>query len=684
MYHSDLCSLHGKHDRLAVSVIWTVSADFEKIKSIWYGRTVIHNVQAMTYEQAHNILHDKEPDEEGKEPPPPLTAGGHVDKSRIKYLKSGLLILTKMSRKLRHNREVIGGALDLSSGDRGSELKFTLDSDGNPTRVLPKKELEIHHTIAEMMIMANSFVAKTIFERFPNIALLRIHRSVDVQGGNFEELESLLKAGGVQFDGKNNRALAQSLKRAKMNAEGSPVFSLFQSVATRAMNEAQYVCTGLHEGKIGLGHYGLGIDLYTHFTSPIRRYADIIVHRLLLASLSKRKPFEITFRRNDINLGGGKKNSMPDSQAISLLVGNGLRKEEVEIYNRLDAHEMLDVPIDGESELATGIRIDGSKVNKKEESQLVKDPYTPTRLAKICIRLNEQNRKAKSCSMQCQRLFLSLYFRNKIEFARAVVVKLRENGLIVYVPKFDVKGPVFLSDHSNVQIDPQLLRVSPSSGLPPSMSNVKGYNGQCLLNETNTKLELRIPGCQESIILKCLDVIRVQLSCDISDSISRVPPPRLHLISLQQKSPSKSHREHEKTIINSINVKSVEESNRPYQFKKITSACNSKKPSIFGVIESVSINLNLDEIPLRLVKSHKKYNSNNRVKAVPGRLAYGGFKNITNHSASSDLGQNCTALDIHTSVCMDDSRRIEREATARIQRLAAGKRNNKRAKALKK
>jgi DIS3-like exonuclease 1 len=138
---SDLCSLHGGVDRLAVSVIWTMSCDLETVKSVWYGRTVIHNCQAMTYDQAHNILHDKAPDEPGKLRPPPLTAGYPVDLAKVPQLKKDLTILRDLGRRLKRNREAVGGAVDLSSGDLGGELKFTLDKDGNPVAVKPKKEL---------------------------------------------------------------------------------------------------------------------------------------------------------------------------------------------------------------------------------------------------------------------------------------------------------------------------------------------------------------------------------------------------------------------------------------------------------------------------------------------------------------------------------------------------------------
>jgi exoribonuclease R len=109
----------------------------------------------MTYGQAHNILYDKPPDEKDKPLPPPLTAGTPVDFSNISDLKHDLSILTKLARRLKKDREQIGGAVDLSSGDQGSELKFTLDENNNPTRVTAKKQLEIHNTIAELMILVS-------------------------------------------------------------------------------------------------------------------------------------------------------------------------------------------------------------------------------------------------------------------------------------------------------------------------------------------------------------------------------------------------------------------------------------------------------------------------------------------------------------------------------------------------
>ena len=186
----------------------------------------------MTYDQAHNILHNQPPDDPSHPIPPPLTAGFPVDPSSVASLKQDLEVLTKLARKLRKDRELIGGAVDLSNGEMGRELKFTLDESNNPTRVTPKRELEIHHTIAEMMILANQWVASKIYDSFPDSALLRIHRNVEE--GRFEDLRDVLEAGKVAFDGSSNMALAASLQRADIqNAGNATVKSLFRSLATR-------------------------------------------------------------------------------------------------------------------------------------------------------------------------------------------------------------------------------------------------------------------------------------------------------------------------------------------------------------------------------------------------------------------------------------------------------------------
>lgn len=184
----------------------------------------------MTYDQADNILHDKPPEDPNVPPPPPLTAGSPVNRTSITKLKRDLTILTQLGRKLKAHREDYGGAVDLSSGDTGNELKFTLDASGKPSKVAVKEVKEIHNTIAELMIMANSSVAQTIYKYFPESALLRIHRNVEEE--RLDDLREVLIASGLTLHGNDNKALAKSLKDAQKSTKSNVVKSLFNSIAT--------------------------------------------------------------------------------------------------------------------------------------------------------------------------------------------------------------------------------------------------------------------------------------------------------------------------------------------------------------------------------------------------------------------------------------------------------------------
>lgn len=671
---SNLCSLHGNTDRYAVSVIWTLSPDLEQVKSTWYGRTVIHNIQAMTYEQAHNILHDKEPDNPN-EFPPPLTAGAPVDRSLIKDIKNDLTILTSLARKLRHRRETVGGAVDLSSGDRGSELKFVLDSDGRPTKVTPKKELEIHHTIAELMIMSNAFVAETIYKNFPDSSILRIHQKANVD--SFEELEKLLIANGMNFDGTSNKSLAKTLKEAAA-ANNTLQNSLFQSLAVRSMSEAQYICTGALEEGAQLSHYGLGIEMYCHFTSPIRRYADIAVHHLLLASLSKKETLDGSLTKTFTNV-----NLLPSSNAISILGGDGLGKQE-EIDISLDDNlndDFLDSLIEGTSDLVLN--------DTKEditEGTINHEPYSTTELSRICDNLNIQNRSAKTTSMDCQRLFLSLFFKNKTEVTEAIVVDLRRNGLIVYIPKFDMKGPLYLADRNGcVQINPKIINLPASSGLPPSagFTTLDGCrmfpDGKCSTFDLNdiskAKIEVSVPGCLKKLSFKYLDVLTVQVSCDLANTTARIPSPRFYLVS-QHYAP--------KASLGMINDDSKTNYVVPEEEKKEEDReRNDESLSIFKVLSSIELKPMVDA-PIRWEAKTKRVEVKERVQTIQGRMCFGGFKNAeskyNNYQSFESIHNRMSLEDYAKQGNYDASKRIEREATSRIQRKAAEKRNARRAK----
>ncbi|KAF3830632.1 hypothetical protein GH733_004451 [Mirounga leonina] len=192
--------------------------------------------------------------------------------------------LTDIARHIRAKRDHCG-ALELE----GVEIRVQLDEKKNIHDLIPKQPLEVHETVAECMILANHWVAKKIWESFPHQALLRQHPPPHQEF--FSELRECAKAKAFFIDTRSNKTLADSLDNA--NDPNDPIVNrLLRSMATQAMSNALYFSTGSCAEE-EFHHYGLALDKYTHFTSPIRRYADIVVHRLLMAAISKDKKMEI-------------------------------------------------------------------------------------------------------------------------------------------------------------------------------------------------------------------------------------------------------------------------------------------------------------------------------------------------------------------------------------------------------
>lgn len=699
---SDLCSLHGGIDRLAVSVIWILTPDFETVKSTWFGRTVIHNCAAMTYDQADNILQNKLPDKPGAPLPPPLTAGSPVDHRLIGALKQDLGILTKLARKLRRNREEVGGAVDLSSGESGNELKFTLDKNGNPTKVVPKQDKEIHHTIAEMMIMANTHVATRIFDFFPDSALLRVHRSVE--DSRFGELREVLEAAGVSLEGNDSASLAKSLKHAqtKLRSGNSPFQSLLLSVATRAMTEAQYICTGDREKGLDLSHYGLGLKKYTHFTSPIRRYADVVVHKQLLASLELEKsPLVKTVTNTPVELE--QLATIPESNVVSILAGEGLENKRVD-QDVENADDLIDSLTEGASDMV--LRSDSLAAPSLVEEPLVETtvavesirPYLKAQVSKICEGLNLHNRLAKQSSYECQGLFLSLFFKQHADETAAVVTSVRENGFWCYVPKYDIRGPVYIRDtNGDVQIDPSLLGLPLNAGFAPTMGFSRSGScrrfpdGKCqLYDEPDVRLEVKVAEATKLFVVRPFDVVHIEMTCKDWDVRARIPSPRLQLLANRGTSVVTAEASGDRVGITSESLTRDAFTSASFQKEKE----HPNPPTIFDIISAIPIRPVLSNVPIRSVhrRNDDKQQQIIRSETMKGRVVLGDFRNPDTRSATqaaalqaaSDEASQRRANMLEASSRrreFDTVKTIERNVMMRQQRLAADKRNTRKSKA---
>ncbi|CAE7216667.1 DIS3, partial [Symbiodinium pilosum] len=187
--------------------------------------------------------------------------------------------LWKLAQKLRSKR-IEDGALNLESG----ELKFELDSETqNPVNVFSYESRDTNHLIEEFMLLANRKVAEEISKCWEQTSVLRRHPPPKEE--SMSELKKLLAAYGIKdFESGSNKELQYSLDH--VDKPDDPFFNrLVRIMSTRCMDFARYFCTGDPDvPKKDWGHFGLAMDHYTHFTSPIRRYADVLVHRLLAAS----------------------------------------------------------------------------------------------------------------------------------------------------------------------------------------------------------------------------------------------------------------------------------------------------------------------------------------------------------------------------------------------------------------
>jgi exosome complex exonuclease DIS3/RRP44 len=255
---TDLCSLKANVDRYAFSVIWEVTPEAD-IVNVDFKKTVIHSIAALTYQQAQTFIDQ------------PGDGDDDLQAGAVKRLAS-------LARKFRAKR-IQAGALTLAS----PEVKFVLDSESlNPTDVQAYALLEANALVEEFMLLANITVAKKILRHYPTLSVLRRHPSPN--RAMFEGLISKARCRGFDIDIENSKRLADSLDTAQIESE--PYFNkLLRILSTRCMSPAQYFCSGEYR-PMDWHHYGLAAPVYTHFTSPIRRYADVCVHRLLAAAIN--------------------------------------------------------------------------------------------------------------------------------------------------------------------------------------------------------------------------------------------------------------------------------------------------------------------------------------------------------------------------------------------------------------
>ncbi|HJN62654.1 MAG TPA: ribonuclease R [Candidatus Paceibacterota bacterium] len=244
---NDVCSLNPNEDKLVFSIVFEFDKNM-KIQNHWIGRAIINSNKRFTYEEAQEIL----------------------DKKKGQFYEE-LNTLNEFAQKMNKERVEAGSILF-----NRDEIKIEIDERGEPTKIYKKKRLDTHKLVEEFMLLANKKVTEHIEKHckkkdLQELFVYRIHDLPDEE--KLQELSVFLKAFGYHLNVEGG-VNPKEINRLIREVEGKPEEELVKTTLIRSMAKAEYSVKNI-------GHFGLAFQFYTHFTSPIRRYADLLVHRLL-------------------------------------------------------------------------------------------------------------------------------------------------------------------------------------------------------------------------------------------------------------------------------------------------------------------------------------------------------------------------------------------------------------------
>ncbi|HXB91499.1 MAG TPA: ribonuclease R, partial [Puia sp.] len=244
---NELCSLRPHEDKLTFSAIFQMTPKGE-VKQHWLGKSAIHSDHRFTYEDVQEIIEQKK--------------GLHQPE---------IALLNDIAQRLRRQR-FKKGAINFSS----TEVRFKLDEKGKPVGIMVKESKESHQLVEEFMLLANrtvaEYVGKIKFNKKPIPFPYRVHDTPDKE--KLQPFIEFAKKYGHTFDTQTPQAIASSFNQMLADVQGKPEQHVLEQLGIRTMAKAIYTTENI-------GHYGLGFEHYCHFTSPIRRYPDVMVHRIL-------------------------------------------------------------------------------------------------------------------------------------------------------------------------------------------------------------------------------------------------------------------------------------------------------------------------------------------------------------------------------------------------------------------
>lgn len=255
---NELCSLRPKEDKFTFSAVFEFDKN-DKVVGRWFGRTVTHSDRRFTYNEAQEILETGEGD-----------------------FVSELKVLNKLAYALRKEK-FKNGAIAFEA----EEVKFQLDENAVPISVYTKERKDAHLLVEDFMLLANKEVARFIAEKGQESKeipfVYRVHDSPDP--GKLADFAIFAASFGYSLDISSPKGISKSLNRLAKDAKERSELKMLEPMAIRTMAKAVYTTNNI-------GHYGLGFEYYGHFTSPIRRYSDVLTHRILADNLSVTKRWD--------------------------------------------------------------------------------------------------------------------------------------------------------------------------------------------------------------------------------------------------------------------------------------------------------------------------------------------------------------------------------------------------------
>ncbi|GAB3640484.1 ribonuclease R [Spirosoma arcticum] len=314
-----LCSLRPNEDKLTFSAVFELTPD-ARIVNEWFGRTVIHSNRRFSYEEAQDILNNNNGD----------------------YLAE-LQLLNELAFKLRNER-FKSGAINFDT----VEVRFKLDENGVPLSVYPKLRQDTNKLIEEFMLLANKRVAEYVHllskknkNGDENTMVYRVHEGPDAD--RLQQFADFAGRLGYKLN-VDDEHLSNSMNRFMALIEGKPEANMLSQLAVRTMSKARY-------STEDLGHFGLAFRRYSHFTSPIRRYPDMMAHRLLQHYLDKGKPEDRDPLEDQCKHASAREKMATDAERAST------KYKQVEFMSRMDPNRTFEGVISGVTEFGIFVEI---------------------------------------------------------------------------------------------------------------------------------------------------------------------------------------------------------------------------------------------------------------------------------------------------------------------------------------